>query len=363
MPVATYTLKYRHALAGPSSTWAANWASWTILLPIIDAASSDVDIAGLAQRNVAYVESYPTLTDAQAATNGIAGDSASIVITGPPTYFGFSPTTGHEWRITAQITVPEYFHASTQSFPLLGDKAYVAAPYHDVWVVWNPTGFVPSGDDISGVTSVFLGTRPFIGGESLYPLVATRPTVTQDISVDEMTVHAEATASSAQGAIEWYGWQIRDSDGKFLGTAASKIDNHPWGPYVALGQTIDYELEDEGTYSIRCVVFDEYGYISATDWATVAGGLFEEFTVTSGQFDSLIDATGALFSAVNEGTGVRVSRFRNGVASREPLALIADAKNPAFVKDKQFGLRLSYTDRNDGAIKMVRSTNDGREFS
>ena len=80
-------------------------------------------------------------------------------------------------------------------------------------------------------------------------------------------------------------------------------------------------------------------------------------------FGSLTDATGVLFSAVNEGSGVRVSKFKTGAASRELLALVADAKNPSIYKDTKNGLHLAYEDRTDSATKKIRSLDGGVTFA
>jgi hypothetical protein len=81
------------------------------------------------------------------------------------------------------------------------------------------------------------------------------------------------------------------------------------------------------------------------------------------QFGSFIDRTGTLYSAVNEGNNVRVSRFKQGVASRELLALVPNAKNPSLALVSARGTQLlSYEDRSDGAQKLVRSTDGGRTF-
>jgi len=81
-------------------------------------------------------------------------------------------------------------------------------------------------------------------------------------------------------------------------------------------------------------------------------------------FGSFIDEMGVLHSAVNEATGVRISRFPDGAASRELLALIADAKNASYKYERATNIHLlSYESRTTGEHVLTTSRNGGRNFA
>jgi len=81
-------------------------------------------------------------------------------------------------------------------------------------------------------------------------------------------------------------------------------------------------------------------------------------------FGAFIDAMGVRHSAVNEDNGVRISRFPNGAASRELLALIPNAKNASYKYERTKGIHLlSYESRTTGEHVLTTSRDGGRNFA
>lgn len=103
-----------------------------------------------------------------------------------------------------------------------------------------------------------------------------------------------------------------------------------------------------------------------TDALGVKHARLKRITITAetSRFGSFVDAaTSVLFTAVNDGTGVQVSRFPNGAASRQLLARIEDAKNPSICRQASGIITLGYTKRSNGQFTVVQSGDDGRVFA
>lgn len=195
------------------------------------------------------------------------------------------------------------------------------------------------------------------------------PTVTEVNSGDEFTLDS-APSFDPDGDIVETVWEAlfaseRDPDtGEPLYDAAADdffgIDSTAIRTWLYLTEAGDYRirlmLRDNDGFSNAYYVPQPSGYPPAR-YPTLM------FRVVGGPFGSFVDGTaGVLYTAVNEDTGVRVSRFLNGAASRELLARIDDAHSPSIYQDSTRTIHLGLR-RSDDVYVTLKSTDDGRTFN
>lgn len=167
-----------------------------------------------------------------------------------------------------------------------------------------------------------------------------RPVAAFEVEVDGDLVTVDATASSDEdGSIVAYHWDW-DGNGTEDQTTSSATPTHT---YTA-----------EGDYEIRLQVQDDGTGRSLF----VTQNVRIEFGIV-GQY---VDAGGAVYTAVTEGTDILVYRFKGGTSSRETLTSISNARNPSIFKiDGIF--YLAYSERSTGNAVILRSRDGAFNFS
>lgn len=260
-----------------------------------------------------------------------------------------SPGVGLQWRVNVPVSGETATNLDPKgwSVSLVGGEVQVTVspitPYGSLTLARLYYGL---HEDHSTAGSQFQVATNFDGtirGGFFY-VRNVRPVASFTYSQSGNTINVDASASSDEDSagIAAYQWDW-DGDGTFDESTSEPTASHTY--------------DEEGEYTVKLRVLDMDGGESLI----VAG---EAVAAAGGRFGSFVDATGALYSAVNDGDNVQVSRFRNGVASRELLAVIANAKNPSLTWNPSRNVQLlSYEDTSDGAQKLVVSRISGRAFS
>jgi len=122
---------------------------------------------------------------------------------------------------------------------------------------------------------------------------------------------------------------------------------------------VSYTAPDGDGFSVRIRALDSLGLV--TNWAYANIGEAPEL---SARFGSCVDpATGTMFSAVNEGDGVRINRFKDGISSRESLAFIESARASSLFLKPSRVLVAGVTDRTSGEFVRLVSRDYGVSVS
>lgn len=168
------------------------------------------------------------------------------------------------------------------------------------------------------------------------------------------TIHLDATkAFDVDGTIVNYHWAVSEYD-------AALINQEVTQQFDSNEPLLTYTLRNPRELS------QLYVSLTVTDNEGLTGSLGVGLILTSAGvclFGSFVDKAGVLYTAVADGQNVQVARFKTGSGSREPLALIEGAKNPAYDFDTARGTHLlSYESRSDGTHQLLTSRDCGRTF-
>lgn len=271
-------------------------------------------------------------------------NSATTVVTNPVTQFEFD--TGGEPIVTTAV------YDDTQP----GDAN------HSMWAC------APVEITVSG-TSPRFRARNSLGQLSRWCTIRFAPIADGAVDAEDLSsVELDGTDSyDMDGTVVEWQW--------VLGTAKPEDASESgfWADYEYEGTSGTYVVSSSPQATTDASVLENVSFesdlIPVTMRVKDSAGFWSDshvfyFEAANALFGSFVDRFGTLYTAVNEGQNVRVSRFKSDApVAREILASIPDVKNPSLFQKANGDIICAATDRTTGDFVRKISHNFGRSFN